>query len=86
MEQKSFDPQMASGSGLKNALSSPWNIASKPPVIFKFASSVSKTIKDSMIIIFFHRKYFSIYNIAVVLISYSDSITYHIFLHDVDLV
>lgn len=40
-EAKAYDAAAASGSGYKGALADPLALATKPAVIFKFASSVS---------------------------------------------
>lgn len=41
MEPKAYDASAASGSGVKSVLADPLALATKPAVIFKFASAVS---------------------------------------------
>lgn len=41
-DPKTFETGMSGGTGLKGVLADPLSLATKPPVIFKFASAVSK--------------------------------------------
>jgi len=40
-EPKAFEASMAGSTGLRGVLADPLSLATKPPVIFKFASAVS---------------------------------------------
>lgn len=44
-EPKAYDAAPASGTGIKSVLSDPLALATKPAVIFKFASAVSNEIR-----------------------------------------
>lgn len=48
-EPKAFEANMAGSSGIKSILSDPLSLATKPPVIFKFASAVSILYLESVI-------------------------------------
>lgn len=50
-EPKAFETSMSGGTGLKGILADPLSLATKPPVIFKFASAVSNQNEINNILI-----------------------------------